>query len=90
MIGSEKDWDVFNEDEKKENCLQHLRKMCYETGAKVIDIQPEYGPDCALNSVVIRYVGGKERRVKFPGKTALEMVAAIITKGRLGKREWNE
>lgn len=43
MIGSERDWDVFNEDQKKENCLQHLRKMCYETGAKVIDIQPEYG-----------------------------------------------
>lgn len=85
MVGSERDWSVFNEDEKKENCLQYLRKMCYETGAKVIDIEPEYGPDCAMDSVVIRYVGGKERRVKFPGKTALEMVAAIITKGRLGK-----
>lgn len=71
---------------KKENCLQHLMYMCYESGVKIIDIKPEYGPDCALNSVVIQYLGGKERRVKFPGKTALEMVAAIITKGRLGKR----
>lgn len=36
----EQDEAIAAENRKKENCLQHLMYMCYESGVKVIDISP--------------------------------------------------
>lgn len=38
MTDEERDEAIAAENRKKENCLQHLMYMCYESGVKVIDI----------------------------------------------------
>ena len=86
----EQDEAIAAENRKKENCLQHLVYMCYESGVKVIDISPVYGVDDAMDAVIIYYAGGSEKKVTLEGLSALDMVKEIISKGRLGKREWNE
>lgn len=86
----EQDEAIAAENRKKENCLQHLMYMCYESGVKVIDISPVYGVDNAIDTAIIYYVGGNEKKVTLEGLSGLDMVKEIISKGRLGKREWNE
>lgn len=81
---------IAAENRKKENCLQHLMYMCYESGVKVIDISPVYGVDNAIDAAIICYADGSEKKVTLEGLSALDMVKEIISKGRLGKREWNE
>lgn len=90
MTDEERDEAIAAENRKKENCLYHLVHMCYESGVKVIDISPAYGVDNAIDDAIIYYVGGGEKKVTFEGMSALDMVKEIISKGRLGKREWNE
>lgn len=90
MTDEERDEAIAAENRKKENCLQHLVYMCYESGVKVIDISPVYGVDNAIDAAIIYYVGGGEKKVTFEGMSALDMVKRIISKGNLGKREWNE
>lgn len=85
----EQDELIAAENRKKENCLHHLMHMCYESGVKVIDIAPVYGVGNAMDAAIIHYVGGSEKRVDFQGMSALDMVKRIISKGRLGKEEWN-
>lgn len=43
-----------------------------------------------MDAVIIYYAGGSEKKVTLEGLSALDMVKEIISKGRLGKREWNE
>lgn len=90
MTDEERDEAIAAENRKEENCLQHLMYMCYESGVKVIDISPVYGVDNAIDAAIIYYVGGNEKKVTLEGLSALDMVKEIISKGRLGKREWNE
>lgn len=85
----EQDEAIAAENRKKENCLQHLMYMCYESGVKVIDITPAYGLDNVMEAATIYYVSGSEKIVRFRGMSALDMVKRIISKGRLGKEEWN-
>lgn len=85
----EQDEAIAVENRKKENCLQHLMYMCYESGVKVIDISPVYGVDDAMDAVIIYYADGSEKKVTLEGLSALDMVKEIISKGRLGKGEWN-
>ncbi|BBK24964.1 hypothetical protein [Dialister hominis] len=81
----EQDELIAVENRKKENCIHHLLQMCYASGVKVFDILPAYGADKAIGAAIICYVDGSEKTVRFEGMSAMEMVAAIITKGRLGK-----
>lgn len=90
MTDEERDEAIAAENRKKENCLQHLMYMCYESGVKVIDISPVYGVDNAIDAAIIYYAGGGEKKVTLEGLSALDMVKEIISKGRLGKEEWNE
>lgn len=90
MTDEERDEAITEEDWKKENCLQHLIHMCYESGVKAIDIYPVYGVDNAMNAAIICDVGGSEKTVPLEGLSALDMVKRIISKGRLRKGEWNE
>lgn len=90
MTDEERDETIAAENRKKENCLYHLVHMCYESGVKVIDIFPFYGVDDAMDAVIIYYAGGSEKKVTLEGLSALDMVKEIISKGNLGKREWNE
>lgn len=85
----EQDELIAAENRKKENCIHHLLQMYYESGVKVIDINPIYGVDNAMNAAIIYYVGGSEKKVTFEGMSALDIVKRIISKGRLGKDEWN-
>lgn len=86
----EQDEAIAAENRKKENCLQHLVYMCYESGVKVIDISPVYGVGNTIDAAIIYYAGGGEKKVTLEGLSALDMVKEIISKGRLGKGEWNE
>ena len=86
----EQDELIAAENRKKENCIHHLLQMCYESGVKVIDIFPFYGVDDAMDAVIIYYADGSEKKVTLEGLSALDMVKEIISKGRLGKGEWNE
>lgn len=90
MTDEERDEAIAAENRKKENCLYHLVHMCYESGVKVIDISPVYGVDNAIDAAIICYAGGSEKKVTLEGLSALDMVKRIISKGRLGKGEWNE
>lgn len=85
----EQDELIAAENRKKENCIHHLLQMCYKSGVKVIDINPIYGVDNAMNAAIIYYVGGSEKKVTCEGMSALDIVKRIISKGRLGKDEWN-
>ncbi len=85
----EQDELIAAENRNKENCIHHLLQMCYESGVKVIDINPIYGVDNAMDAAIIHYVGGSEKIVTFEGMSALDMVKRIISQGRLGKEEWN-
>lgn len=86
----EQDELIAAENRKKENCIHHLLQMCYESGVKVTDITPAYGVDNVMEAATIYYVGGSEKKVTLEGLSALDMVKEIISKGRLGKGEWNE
>lgn len=86
----EQDARIAAENRKKENCIHHILRMCYESGAKVTDITPAYGVDNVMEAATIYYVGGSEKIVRFRDMSALDMVKRIISKGRLGKEEWNE
>lgn len=89
-MAEEQDELIAAENRKKENCIHHLLQMCYESGVKVTDITPAYGLDNVMEAATIYYADGSEKKVTLEGLSALDMVKEIISKGRLGKGEWNE